>query len=42
MGLDKDKWFKAVNKEHKQMVLDGLFQVVNAKDSMPKARKLLP
>ncbi len=29
---DKDKWTEAENKEHKPMVQDGVFQIVNKND----------
>ncbi len=34
MGPDKDKWIELVHKEHKQMVQDRVFQVVDAKEAI--------
>ncbi len=41
MCPDKEKWIKSVNKERKWMVQDGVFQVVNAKESIPWEQKAI-
>ncbi len=34
MGLNKDKWIESVNKEHKQMIQDGVFEVVDSREAL--------
>ncbi len=41
MGWDKDKWIKSVNKEHKQMVQDGIFEVVDSRGALPQKQKAI-
>ncbi len=41
MGLDKDKWIESVNKDHEQMVQDGIFQVEDAKGEISQEQKAI-
>ncbi len=41
MGPDKDKWIKSVNKGHKQMVQDRVFQVVDSKKAISQGQNAI-
>ncbi len=41
MGPDKDNWIESVNKEHKQMVPDGLFKVVDTNKAISCRQKAI-
>ncbi len=41
LGPNKDKWIKSVDKEHRQMVQDRVFTVVDAKEAISHGQKAI-